>query len=162
MLPGRVMRVPSWAGLSRYRRNAEMVCGKGGNGAMTCCNGSATWECVYPDPCSCGCPCCQGSNCSAQCNSTNICGVGGCCTCSSGSWMFAWKINPPACNWTINCGGHVWFSNDCNNWYGADRCDTHQQSASSIADLTKALFLQFAPLSQGVISNMRVSNTGCC
>lgn len=133
---------------------------------MACCNGSVTWECVYPDPCSCGCPCCQGNNCSGACN-TPYCGLGGCCgygyNCYSYRWAFAWKQNPPACGFYIYCGNYVYFSVNCSTWFMAYRCDTHQQNASSMADFTKSLFMQFAPLSQGVIYGMRVSNNmGCC
>jgi len=121
---------------------------------MACCSGSLTWECCYPDTCGCDTCCCQGSSCSGGCSSSGSCGVGACCTCNSSSWGYAWKATPPSgCSLTPGCGYGLLFTNDGLNLYEGYREDTHNQNASSIADLTKALFMQMAPLSQGVISS---------
>ncbi len=136
---------------------------------MTCCNRSVSWECVYPDLCGCDnypdCICCQGSDCQAACGSSAYCGVGGCCSCNSSNWAFAWKsCGSSACGWCIGCNVYEYFSSDCTSgWFMAYRCDTHGAGYSTMADLTKALFLQFAPLSQGIINGMRISdNLSCC
>jgi hypothetical protein len=136
---------------------------------VSCCKGSVSWECCYPDTCSCcagcvSCSCCNGSNCQNGCASSSTCGKGGCCTCNSGSWGFAWKQSPNcACSWCMSCGSTPWFSANCSTWLQAARVDTHNAGSGTMADLTKSLFMQFAPLSQGIISNMRVvSSAGLC
>lgn len=123
---------------------------------MTCCTDvSFTWECCYPDPCGCDTCCCQGSDCQASCNGST-CGGGGCCDCNSGGSGFAWKSASPC--FCASCDSVAYFSADGVVWYYAYRVDTHNPSASSIADLTKYVFSYMAPLSQGVISTGRVSN----
>lgn len=127
---------------------------------MTCCKGNATWFCCYPDECGCDACCCQGNNCSANCHSSSYCGVGACCTCNSGNWGFAWKYSG-YCGMSPSCGTNYYFTTTCGPYFVAPRVDTGP-SSSAIVDLTKALFLQFAPLSQGVITNMSVSNNATC
>jgi hypothetical protein len=62
------------------------------------------------------------------------------------------------------CNGIIYFNRDnCVVYKTAHREDTHNPNAPTVADLTKALFMEFAPLSQGVISGMRLTNDlGCC
>lgn len=127
---------------------------------MACCKGSATWFCCYPDPCGCDACCCQGNDCSKPCGSSSYCGVGACCICNSGQWGFAWKY-AGYCGMSPSCGSYLNFTKDCSGYYLAKRVDTGP-SSSAMVDLTKALFLRFAPLSQGVITNMRVSTDGTC
>lgn len=140
---------------------------------MTCCVNSVSWECCYPDPCDCcsgciSCACCNSNNCSNPCNSSSTCGQGGCCTCDSNSWGYAWKQSCSMCPSSIcpNCGDLLFFkpTGDCGTWWAGQRFDTHNEGASTPCDLTKALFTQFAPLNQGIISNMRISNdsSDCC
>jgi hypothetical protein len=65
----------------------------------------------------------------------------------------------------VGCGGNLGFNvagASCNTWYIAPRVDTHNEGAASAADLTKPLFMQFAPLSQGFIQDMRISNDDSC
>jgi hypothetical protein len=131
---------------------------------MACCKGTATYFHCYPDPCGSpgGC-CCQGNNCSAGCSSSSLCGVGACCTCNSGNWGYAY--NPTKFCFTPSCGDYSYFTNaaNCSTYYMARRVDT-LPSGSAIVDLTPALFTQFAPLSDGIIPNMRVLNNTneCC
>ncbi len=128
---------------------------------MSCCKGSATWFCCYNDPCGCDNCCCQGNNCSTPCGNSSYCGVGACCTCHSYEWGFAWKY-AGYCGMSPSCGTVYMFSKDCNIYYTAARVDTGPSSSATV-DLTKSLFLKFAPLSQGVITNMVVTNNcGCC
>lgn len=129
---------------------------------MACCHGSASWFCCYPDPCGCDNCCCQGNNCSAECDSSNYCGVGACCTCNSGHWGFAWKY-AGYCGMSPSCGTYFEFTKNCTIYFGAPRVDTGP-SSSYMVDLTKSLFMQFAPLSQGVITDMVVAETfsECC
>jgi hypothetical protein len=119
---------------------------------MTCCSGPVTWECCYPDPCGCDLCCCQGSNCSGGCSSSSYCGIGGCCTCNSNGWGFAWKPGCPGdCGLCPGCGGYLFFNAAGLDFYQGVRVDSHNEAAISRADLTKALFMQMAPLSQGII-----------
>jgi hypothetical protein len=120
--------------------------------------GKASWFCCYPDPCGCDGCCCQGSNCSTACGNSSYCGVGGCCTCRSGSYGFAWKTG---CSWCCNysaykavyCGNSGTFS-----YGGRSRTGTRVDTGPStcvMVDFTKALFSQFASLSTGIISNVQ-------
>ena len=119
--------------------------------------GDASWQCCYPDACPCDC-CCQGGDCSAPCTGT-ICGVGACCTCNSGNWSYAWKTNCPwCCNAglypALGCGVQLFIGKpDGSAWFQAPRVDTGP-SACPMIDLSKPLFLQFAPLSQGIVQNV--------
>jgi len=56
------------------------------------------------------------------------------------------------------------FSTDCTIYNGALRVDSGPAcSLGRMADFTKSLFMQWAPLSQGLIHNMRATtNIGCC
>jgi hypothetical protein len=55
------------------------------------------------------------------------------------------------------------FTKECTFYSMAERKDTGPCGSCVAFDLTKPLFMQFAPLSQGVISNMRATNnTSCC
>lgn len=152
---------------------------------MACCHGTATYFCCYPDPCGCDCGNCQDpgscSNCTCHpsgCNQPPACpgscghtpsimSVAGCCTCNSGQWGYAW----PCCNCCHgsaqsgnlcpNCGDQLGFSTDCNLYRYADRVDTGPSSGYMV-DFTKALFMTYAPLSQGTIGNMRAANDDSC
>jgi len=137
---------------------------------MACCVAPVSWECCYPDPCSCcagciSCACCNGSDCNGGCNSTTTCGKGGCCICDSSQWGFAWKESCP-CGMCPGCGAWLYFvrrSSCGGTWYAAQRFDTHNPSASTIADLTKAFFMNFAPLSVGIVTDMVITdNLTCC
>jgi hypothetical protein len=132
---------------------------------MACCVSSVTWECCNPDPCNCDTCCCQDVNCQQQCNDLNsTCGFGACCTCDTNNWGFAWKTACP-CGICPGCGVFLYFnlqSQSCTSLWASPRVDTHKADAASIADFTKPFFMQFAPLSQGVISGMRVSDDGTC
>lgn len=58
--------------------------------------------------------------------------------------------------WRFNCGDYGTFTDDCTFYCRAPRVDTGRcSSCSAMVDRTRALFTQFAPLSQGVIQNMR-------
>ncbi len=133
---------------------------------MACCTGKATWFCCYPDPCGCDGGCCQGNNCSAGCSSSSYMGVGACCTCNSNQWGFAWNNGGAlTCGITKNCGDYMHFSNDCYLFYIGYRRDTGPAAGLGImVDFTKALFTQFAPLSQGVINGMKAESgtPPCC
>jgi hypothetical protein len=110
----------------------------------TCCKGQATWFCTYPD----------GS-----------CGTGACGTCNSGYWQYAWPapLGCAPCGIGRTCGANLWLSDNCGTYYGASRCDTGPACwTGHMVDLTKALFLQFAPLSQGLINNMRATTDASC
>lgn len=130
---------------------------------MACCQSTATWECCYPDVCSCDTCCCQEVSCGV-CNDANPrCGTGACCTCNSNEWGYAWKDSFP-CGLTAFCGDFLYFnkpSQACNLLWSTTRKDTHNPAASSIADFTKSFFTEFAPLAQGVVS-IRVSNDATC
>ncbi len=139
---------------------------------MTCCNTSVSYECCYPDECSCcagciACACCGGSDCSSCPEVPGpICGPGGCCTCDSNHWGYAWKQACP-CGLCPGCGDDLYFSTNCSggggSYYVTGRVDTHNPNASTTGDLTKAFFTNFAPLSQGIITGMRISdNATCC
>lgn len=133
---------------------------------MACCVRTVTWECCYPDPCDCcdiciPCACCNSNNCSAGCASSTICGQGACCTCNSNSWGYAWKVESCPCGFCPACGSNLGFNvttGQCGTWFMGQRFDTHNEAAESVADLTKSLFMEFAPLSQGKITNMRITN----
>lgn len=132
---------------------------------MTCCNTSVSWECCYPDECSCcvgcvPCACCNGSNCSGDC-AGSVCGQGGCCTCDSNYWGYAWKQSCP-CSLCPGCGGELYFSANCGTYYVTGRVDTHNEGSPTAADLTKPMFTNFAPLGQGIITGMRISDNGTC
>jgi hypothetical protein len=133
-----------------------------------CCSGTVSWFCCYPQTCTtchnlgdtC---CCQGSNCSGGCSSSSYCGVGGCCTCNSNNWGFAWENSGnPTCGITFNCGDAAYFGVNSGTLYSAVRYDTGPAPGlNRMADLTPALFTKFAPLSQGLISGMRVLKGAC-
>lgn len=118
--------------------------------------GAAGWFCCYPDACGCDACCCRGSNCQAGCTS-NKCGRGACCACNSSSWGYAWKNHcSGCCNANlypdIPCGATAGLSKDGGvTIYRAPRVDTGPGTCRMI-DLTKAMFSQFAPLSQGIIT----------
>lgn len=135
---------------------------------MACCKGTVSWECCYPDTCGCDTGCCQGTCCSCYCGSSSYIGQGSCCTCNSNQWGYAWP-GCGSCQGSGNglcpgCGGQLGFSNDCNLYRYPSRVDTGPASGTGhIADFTKALFTTWAPLSQGIITNMRATdNSGCC
>lgn len=137
---------------------------------MACCKGKATWFCCNPDNCGCDGGCCQGSCCSCGCSSSSKMGVGACCTCNSGNWMFAWRTTRFSCGVpcgiSYGCGARVYFNHDstCTVWAPATKADVGPAcSTGHMVDFTKSLFLQFAPLSAGVLSNVRADpNFGCC
>lgn len=130
--------------------------------------GNATYFCCYDDNCWCDDCCCQDTNCSTPCNN-NIatCGNGGCCTCRTWSWGFAWKN--PSCTWccnyslyaSISCGSCVQLYDPNGNKKGEPpRVDTGPVPCDVMIDLTKPAFMSMAPLSQGKIFNVSV-NTNC-
>lgn len=134
---------------------------------MACCKGTATWFCCYPDACGCDNCCCSGSNCANGCNATGTCGKGACCTCNSGSQGYAWYNGGSlSCGISISCGSTAWsFSNNCSTYFTSiPRVDTGPApSTGHMVDFTKQAFTYWAPLSQGTISNMRITdNVGCC
>jgi len=121
--------------------------------------GDASWFCCYPDSCGCDACCCQGSNCSGGCSSSSQCGVGACCTCNSGNWGYAWKNNcTGCCNASLYgflpCGATAWIGNPAGTvWNQAAHVDTGP-STCVMVDMTSSLFVQYAPLSQGIVSNV--------
>lgn len=123
------------------------------------CQGNATWFSCYPDPCgSDGC-CCNGTDYQLPCNSNLPCGTGSCHTCNSGRWGFAWRYSG-YCGLSANCGDYLCFSPVGSSvWYRARRVDTGPSSSAKV-DFTRALFLEYAPLNDGVIPNMRIKS-GC-
>ena len=123
---------------------------------MTCCSGAVSWECCYPDTCGCDTCCCQGSNCQSGCEASSYCGVGACCTCNSSGWGYAWKPNCAGCDLCPDCGDYMYFNgpNSGLNFYQGAKVDSHNQLASTRADLTKSLFMQMAPLNDGIISGV--------
>lgn len=133
---------------------------------MACCKGSASWFCCYPDSCGCDGCCCQGGNCSGGCSSSSTCGQGACCTCDSNQWGFAWwNGGAYTCGITKNCNDYMHFTKDCYLVYIGWRRDTGPaQGLGRMVDFTKALFTQFAPLSQGIITNMKAltGSSSCC
>jgi hypothetical protein len=135
---------------------------------VPCCKGKASWFCCYPDPCGCDGGCCQGNNCSAGCSSSSKEGLGACCTCNSGNWGFAWRTTSFSCGvpcgLTHSCGDRPYFSKNCTVWNPAHKVDTGPACGlGRMTDFTKSLFMQFAPLSAGVVSNIRMSGTiDCC
>lgn len=111
---------------------------------MACCKGQATWFCTYPD---------------------SGCGHGACGTCNSSSWQFAWPspLGCAPCGTSLGCGTTRDFTNNCSVWNSGARCDTGPAcSTGHMVDFTKSLFMEFAPLSQGVISNMRAASAAVC
>jgi hypothetical protein len=116
--------------------------------------GSATWFCCHPDPCGCDLGCCQGSNCSYPACDQPTHATGACCTCNSGSWGYAWKSFCDACCDTnlyenLACGYAMWIGTPSGSaWYQAPRVDQGPRTCDMI-DMTKSLFVQFAPLAQG-------------
>lgn len=145
-----------------------------------CTTATVSWFSCYPSPCgSDGC-CCQGTNCSAGCSSSSTCGQGACCTCNDNSWGFAYagpggedccsgsgNLGCVCSNPAQSCGAHMYFS------AGSKRCSSYLQAVEvdhgpacglgRAADLTKSLFMQFAPLSTGLLYNSIVgTKTGCC
>jgi hypothetical protein len=50
----------------------------------------------------------------------------------------------------------------CNQWAASTKRDVHNSAAASIADFTKAFFVQFADLSVGVISVRASDDASCC
>jgi|SRR5271157_5755991 len=107
---------------------------------MSCCSGTVSWFC-------------SGSSCSGACK-----------TCTSSEFQFAWPapLGCAPCGKKIGCnGGEVFYEPSCNTAATAERCDTGPAcELKRMADFTKALFMAFAPLSQGVIHNMHAG--GCC
>lgn len=115
--------------------------------------GTATWFCCYPDVCGCDDCCCQGNNCSQGCGTSSYCGPGGCCTCNSNYWQYAWKSGCSFCcdPWGLpykGCGQCVYVRNT-GFWYYGFRSDTGPAYCNNLIDLTKSWFMNFAPLSQG-------------
>lgn len=148
-----------------------------------CCPGTATWFCCYPDSCGCDCSGCQNpSSCSNPicypyrasngnvCNRSPVCGgnppvitKAACCTCNSGQWGFAWPYCGqcgmcPSCNTN---SAYLLFTKGCSLYDDAPRVDTGPGSGA-LVDLTKALFMDFAPLSQGMITGMKVMDYATC
>ena len=139
----------------------------GGKTMSQTCTGSVSYFCCYPDPCGCDGSCCQGPNCSyPNCDQSTI-GPGGCCTCNSGNYGYAW----PGCNLCSggsgaglcpNCGGYLAFSTNCQQYIDTNRVSTGPALyLKRIADFTKPLFMQYAPLSNGIITGMHAT-TGTC
>jgi hypothetical protein len=133
-----------------------------------CCKGSATWFCCYPDNCGCDNCCCNGTHPTQGCSSEPHCGQGSCLTCNSGNFGFAWRSDT-YCGCNFSCGTYAEFSHDCNhtlNFVSAPRVDTGPCSTcTSMVDFTKALFMVFAPLSQGLITFMQATannDLNCC
>lgn len=138
---------------------------------MACCKGTASWFCCYPDTCGCDACCCQGSNCSGGCSSSGSCGVGACCTCNSNNWNFAWRNATccggcgGACGLNYSCGTRIYFNHDatCTVWNPGTKVDNGPAcSTGRMVDFTKSLFLQFAPLSTGLLSGVRASDSLTC
>ena len=129
----------------------------------TCKKGTVAWECLYPSVCTCSPCCCQGANCVTPCSQGALCTQGGCCNGGRNSqWDYAWKSNN-AFGIHLPCGANASFTTACGSWALGTRADSGPGAPAHIADLTKAFFMFFAPLSQGTIQNMRVTtNTGCC
>jgi hypothetical protein len=185
MLLGRAHPPPTWGSLrnepsraiarrleSEHRRDEVRIVtlARRGEEAMACCKGSASWFCCYPDPCGCDGGCCQGSCCSCGCSSSNKMGVGACCTCNTNNAGFAWRTTAYSCGRpcqiTYNCGARVYFNHtaDCIVWVPGTRVDSGPAcNTGRMVDFTKSLFMNFAPLSAGVISNVKADpNFGCC
>lgn len=137
---------------------------------MACCKGSATWFCCYPNTCGCDACCCSGSNCANGCGATGTCGKGACCTCNSADWGYAWRTTSFSCGvpcgMSLGCGAEAYFPNAaCDIWRLGRRVDSGPACATgNMVDLTRSFFMEFAPLSQGVISNQRVitGTSDCC
>lgn len=152
---------------------------------MACCKGTASWFCCYPDSCGCDCGGCQDpsscSNCICfpnadsqgnVCNESPVCPAGcghtptvmtkaACCSCNSGQWGYAWP-GCGACGFCPSCGDQLGFSTDCNLYRYPTRVDTGP-SSGYMTDFTKALFMTWAPLSQGILTNVRATdNDTCC
>ena len=147
---------------------------------MSWCCGTAivSWFSCYPSPCgSDGC-CCNWIKCSENCSSHTVCGQGACCTCdnNNGGFAYAGPRGQDCCGGSgnlgcvcshgaVDCGNVLWFSGSstrCQVWNKAVEVD-HGPACGlgRAADLTKSLFMQMAPLSQGVIYNTVLSPT-CC
>ena len=120
-------------------------------------------------------------------------GGGACGDCNDNNWGFAWAAHGgasvPACDCcgsgcicnnngctdltcacsmgAITCGDGLFFS------WGSSRCYTYFEGLrvdsgpdcylDRVADFSPALFMKFAPLSQGVLTDVVVTtNGGCC
>jgi hypothetical protein len=131
---------------------------------MACCRKSVDWECCYPDPCSCcsGCTGCVCAYCTQPGSCGGDCGKGACGLCHSNYVGYAWKQSCP-CGMCPGCNGVLDFqwNSQCSTYLLANRFDTQNPNSVVVSDFTKAMFTFFAPLSQGVISNMQISND-CC
>ncbi len=135
-----------------------------------CCHSrTVSWFSCYPSACgSDGC-CCNGTNCSAACDTTSTCGRGACCTCNDAADGFAWPGpgglgcgGSDVCQHSVACGELVYFSNSSWINYGVVRVDSGPAcSVNRAADLTKAFFMNLAPLSQGIITNMSIGDYNC-
>lgn len=148
---------------------------------MSWCCGTATvsWFSCYPSPCgSDGC-CCNWIHCSEGCSSHTVCGQGACCTCNNENWGFAYagpgggdccggsgNLGCVCSHPAVSCGQELIItagSKRCNTYYGAKRVDSGPACGlGRAADLTTALFMNFAPLSQGLISNSVIATTSTC
>lgn len=125
--------------------------------------GDATWFCCYPDPCGCDLGCCRGADCSYPgCDQTTQ-ATGACCSCNSGSWGYAWKSYCNGCCNTnlyenLPCGQTMFIGNPSGSFFcQAPRVDQGPLACAMI-DLTKSLFVQYAPLDQGRVFNV-IANT---
>lgn len=129
----------------------------------TCIKGTVSWECLYPTHCSCSACCCQGSNCQTQCTSGTRCTQGGCC---NGGRDYNYDFAMHSGNSLgIACGDSAEFAdNNCSIYtVGSKRVDTIPPGTTTVASLSRSFFMNFAPLSQGIITNMLVTtNAGCC
>lgn len=113
-----------------------------------------SWYHCYPQSCPSSDHCCCDNPCTGSCFSTALCGKGACCTCNEQQLGFAIANGTAAaCNWSISCGGVVWFaSQDCSFTAGALRVDTNG-TPSRMADLTPALFTALGHnLSEGIFT----------
>lgn len=138
----------------------------------TCKKGTMSWFCLYPDRCKhggckgCSSLCCDGGTCAHGCcySASAVVTHGGCCwnTASASGWFYAWKSNS-AYGIHLPCQAFADFTSKCSIYFGAYRADTGPAPASRIADMTQALFKEFASLGKGLIHSMRITtNAGCC
>jgi len=149
---------------------------------MSWCCGTATlsWFSCYPSECgSDGC-CCNGVHCSEGCNTHTHCGQGACCTCDNKEWGFAYagpggedccggsgNLGCVCSHSSVKCGQTLFIS------AGKERCKLYILAPEvdhgpacglgRAADLTKSLFMSFAPLSEGLLKNSIVgTGNECC
>lgn len=138
---------------------------------MAKCTGTVGYFCCCGDTCSCDNGCCTNCDCSCACNNAN-CAVAGkspgaCCTCRTNDFGFAWPCFP-CCVGSGNslnptCGNYLTFYRNCSFQATAVRVDTGPAlSLHRMADFTKPLFMEFAPLSQGIITNMSANPGTTC